>query len=76
MHIRPSHYPGRGSGRFLGRLHALLNGADNFYETIFTELGMSYLPVKLQDNVSGAAQPAARRVILQVIRIRKLPLHT
>jgi multifunctional 2-oxoglutarate metabolism enzyme len=50
---------GADSGRLLGRLHALLNGADNFYETIFTELGMSYLPVKLQENVSTAAvQPA------------------
>ena len=54
---------GADSGRFLGRLHALLNGADNFYETIFTELGMSYLPVKLQDNVSGAAQPAPAAII-------------
>jgi 2-oxoglutarate dehydrogenase E1 component len=52
---------GADSGRFLGRFHALLNGADNFYETIFTELGMSYRPVKLQTEpvaVSTSASPA------------------
>jgi len=54
---------GADSGRFLGRLHALLNGADNFYETVFTELGMSYLPVKLQENTSTAVQPATAAAI-------------
>ena len=52
---------GAESGRFLGRLHALLNGEDDFYETIFTELGMSYLPVKLQENaLDGTCSPRLR----------------
>ena len=50
---------GADSGRFLGRFHALLNGADDFYETIFNELGMSYRPVKLQSD-KAAAQTGAQ----------------
>jgi 2-oxoglutarate dehydrogenase E1 component len=50
---------GADSGRFLGRFHALLNGADNFYETIFTELGMSYRPVKLQTEPVAASTSAS-----------------
>lgn len=46
---------GADSGRFLGRFHALLNGADDFYEQIFQELGMSYRPVKLQLEVPEPA---------------------
>lgn len=55
---------GADSGRFLGRLHALLNGDKEFYEKIFEELGISYRPVKVQPEaaspaqVSGAALPA------------------
>jgi 2-oxoglutarate dehydrogenase E1 component len=40
---------GAESGRFLGRVHALLNGADGFYERIFEELGLSLRPVRWQD---------------------------
>ncbi len=50
---------GADSGRFLGRFHALLNGNDNFYENIFEELGMSYRPVKLQEEAPSAAVAAA-----------------
>jgi 2-oxoglutarate dehydrogenase E1 component len=46
---------GADSGRFLGRFHALLNGADNFYEHIFQELGMSYRPVKLDLEAPATA---------------------
>jgi multifunctional 2-oxoglutarate metabolism enzyme len=49
---------GADSGRFLGRFHALLNGAENFYENIFQELGMSYRPVKLQEETAVAPTPA------------------
>ena len=48
---------GADSGRFLGRFHALLNGADNFYEDIFNELGISYRPVKFQ--AEAAPNPSA-----------------
>ena len=54
---------GAESGRFLGRFHALLNGADNFYETIFGELGMSYRPVKMPEGTAAApAVPSAPAV--------------
>ena len=51
---------GADSGRFLGRFHALLNGADNFYETIFGELGMSYRPVKMPEGVCGGSGRSIR----------------
>ena len=37
------------SGRFLGRVHALLNGEDDFYDRIFQELGLSLNPFRWQD---------------------------
>jgi multifunctional 2-oxoglutarate metabolism enzyme len=37
---------GAESGRYLGRVHALLNGEDGFYERIFEELGLSLKPVR------------------------------
>ena len=47
---------GAESGRFLGRLHALLNGADNFYETIFTRAGTVLPP----GETAGAGSPQRR----------------
>ncbi|HYP14917.1 MAG TPA: multifunctional oxoglutarate decarboxylase/oxoglutarate dehydrogenase thiamine pyrophosphate-binding subunit/dihydrolipoyllysine-residue succinyltransferase subunit, partial [Bryobacteraceae bacterium] len=40
---------GAESGRFLGRVHALLNGQDHFYDSIFEELGISLKPVRLEE---------------------------
>ena len=45
---------GAESGAFLGKLQALLEGEDGFYEEIFLELGMPYQPVKWQTDRSAA----------------------
>jgi 2-oxoglutarate dehydrogenase E1 component len=45
---------GAESGAFLGKLQALLEGEDGFYEEIFLELGMPYQPVKWQSDRSAA----------------------
>jgi 2-oxoglutarate dehydrogenase E1 component len=39
---------GAESGRFLGRVHELLNGADEFYEQIFHQFGFSLKPFRLE----------------------------
>jgi 2-oxoglutarate dehydrogenase E1 component len=46
---------GAESGRFLGRVHALLNGEDGFYESIFQELGLSLKPVRWEEPFTDAA---------------------
>jgi len=50
---------GAESGAFLGKLQALLEGEDGFYEEVFLELGMPYQPVKWQSD-RGAALPGFR----------------
>ena len=50
---------GAESGAFLGKLQALLEGEDGFYEEIFLELGMPYQPVKWQGD-RAAALPGFR----------------
>jgi multifunctional 2-oxoglutarate metabolism enzyme len=45
---------GADSGSFLGRLQELLNGADNFYEGIFSDLKLPYRPVTWQADRSVA----------------------
>jgi 2-oxoglutarate dehydrogenase E1 component len=40
---------GAESGLFLARIEELLNGADHFYEQIFADLRIPYLPVKLEE---------------------------
>jgi 2-oxoglutarate dehydrogenase E1 component len=44
---------GAESGAFLGKLQALLEGQDGFYEEVFLELGMPYQPVKWQGDRGG-----------------------
>lgn len=44
---------GAESGLFLARLHELLIGLHNFYEEIFSSLGVSYPPVAWQTDSSG-----------------------
>jgi 2-oxoglutarate dehydrogenase E1 component len=43
------------SGRLLGRIDALLNGEDEFYNRIFQELGLSLKPVRWQEPFGPAA---------------------
>jgi len=45
---------GAESGAFLGKLQALLEGEDGFYEEVFLELGMPYQPVKWQSDRASA----------------------
>lgn len=46
---------GAESGRFLGRVHSLLNGENGFYERIFQELGLSLKPVRWEEPFSSAS---------------------
>jgi multifunctional 2-oxoglutarate metabolism enzyme len=46
---------GAESGMFLGRLHSLLDGADEFYDDIFLETGMPYHPVRWQPEARKGA---------------------
>ena len=49
---------GAESGRFLGRVHALLNGQEGFYDRIFAELGLSLKPVTWIEPFQAAASTA------------------
>lgn len=50
---------GAESGRYLGRVHALLNGEDGFYESIFKELGLSLKPFKWAEPEAGVMPVAS-----------------
>ncbi len=50
---------GAESGRFLARLHALLNGEFGFYERIFKEIGISQHPFQLAPVPVASASAAA-----------------
>jgi 2-oxoglutarate dehydrogenase E1 component len=50
---------GAESGRLLGRIHALLNGEEEFYEHIYRELGLSLKPVRWEEPFSETAPVAA-----------------
>jgi 2-oxoglutarate dehydrogenase E1 component len=53
---------GAESGRFLGRIDALLGGADSFYEQIFAALGVTLAPLPARAAVAAPAPaPAAAR---------------
>ncbi len=74
---------GAESGSFLGRLQELLNGADNFYEEIFSSLKLPYRPVSWQvdrahalPGIAGgnitqeAAKEAAVMQLIHAYRVR------
>ena len=50
---------GAESGMFLGRLQELLDGAGNFYEGIFADLKIPYMPMRVDDTAPLALLPAA-----------------
>ncbi|MEA2301883.1 MAG: 2-oxoglutarate dehydrogenase component, partial [Solirubrobacteraceae bacterium] len=52
---------GAESGRFLGRIEALLEGEDSFYEDVFGSLGVELgpLPVRAAPTLGAPAPPAA-----------------
>ncbi|WP_428514129.1 multifunctional oxoglutarate decarboxylase/oxoglutarate dehydrogenase thiamine pyrophosphate-binding subunit/dihydrolipoyllysine-residue succinyltransferase subunit [Pseudonocardia sp.] len=56
---------GAESGDFLRRVHALLLGADGFYDKVFTSLRIPYEPVRwMQDIPEGAVDKTARVIEL------------
>jgi 2-oxoglutarate decarboxylase len=56
---------GAESGEFLRRVHALLLGADGFYDKIFASLRIPYEPVRwMQDIPEGAVDKTARVIEL------------
>ena len=55
---------GAESGRFLARLHALLNGEFGFYERIFQDLGISQHPFALAPVPAAAATAVAPAVAI------------
>ena len=52
---------GAESGRFLGRIHALLQGEDQFYEQIFADLRMPHRPVRWEPDRQSAFPSLAAR---------------
>jgi len=68
---------GAQSGEFLGRVEALLNGAESFYEQVFSSLGLSVPTRDLQRPITQpapaaapapAATPAADRTMLAAMQ--------
>jgi multifunctional 2-oxoglutarate metabolism enzyme len=49
---------GAESGEFLGRIEALLDGADGFYESVAASLGINLPALELAPAVAASAQPA------------------
>jgi len=74
---------GAESGMFLAKLQGLLQGEDNFYDTIFNDLRMPHKPVKWEaDRAVAPRQTAMRQVevskessILQLINAYRLRGH-
>ena len=75
---------GAESGQFLGRLQALLEGEDGFYDEIFAQTGMPYQPFRWQvDRRSGGALRDDRRMeeiakqaaVLQLINAYRVRGH-
>ncbi|HEY4269871.1 MAG TPA: multifunctional oxoglutarate decarboxylase/oxoglutarate dehydrogenase thiamine pyrophosphate-binding subunit/dihydrolipoyllysine-residue succinyltransferase subunit [Galbitalea sp.] len=63
------------SGEFLGHLHALLNGADGFYEDIFAALGIPYVPIQsaidiAPDEYSEISKQTRVHALIEAFRAR------
>jgi 2-oxoglutarate dehydrogenase E1 component len=59
---------GAESGIFLGRVAALLTGADGFYDALFESMGVPYEPVrwKVDDNAGDTEEGEHARLVKQV----------
>ena len=75
---------GAESGLFLGKMQALLDGADGFYEEIFSHLRMPHQPVRWESdrqpllpgmNSAAAAEVAKQAAILQMINAYRVRGH-
>ena len=74
---------GAESGRFLGRMQALLQGEDEFYDRIFTDLKMPHQPVRWEPDrhvaatgAGGRAQEIAKEsAVLQLINAYRVRGH-
>ena len=75
---------GAESGLFLGRLQALLEGQDDFFERIFAALGMPYLPIAWEQDQhvsapgiggSRTADIAKEAAVLQLINAYRVRGH-
>jgi 2-oxoglutarate decarboxylase len=63
---------GAESGAFLGRLQALLEGEDGFYESVFRDLGISQRPVRWEPDQAAAplinADPVKQAAVARFIQ--------
>src|ERR1700682_3163152 len=74
---------GAESGMFLGRLQGLLEGADEFYDRIFSELNIPYRPfvwesdrgVALPGSVAGLEEAAKQGAAFQLIHAYRVRGH-
>ncbi len=84
MHLRSSRGPGRRIGQLLGRLQALLEGEDGFYEKIFSDLKIPHKPVHWEPDrtvsipgLRGAQQDEVVKeaAVLQLINAYRVRGH-
>ncbi|MFB3829520.1 MAG: multifunctional oxoglutarate decarboxylase/oxoglutarate dehydrogenase thiamine pyrophosphate-binding subunit/dihydrolipoyllysine-residue succinyltransferase subunit [Bryobacteraceae bacterium] len=70
---------GAESGMFLGRIQALLDGADGFYEEIFQHLRMPHRPVRWEPDRQGSPAPerdvAKQTGVIQLINMYRVRGH-
>ncbi len=65
---------GAESGLFLGRVAALITGADGFYDDLFESMGVPYEPVRWQvDNNAGAeSEDGERQRLVKQVHVQTL----
>ncbi|MCL4422002.1 MAG: multifunctional oxoglutarate decarboxylase/oxoglutarate dehydrogenase thiamine pyrophosphate-binding subunit/dihydrolipoyllysine-residue succinyltransferase subunit [Actinobacteria bacterium] len=61
---------GAESGRFLGRVHDLLMGADRFYDEVFTAVGVPYEPVQWHKDVNSLDEDHSK--LLKQVHVQTL----
>jgi len=65
---------GAESGIFLGRVAALLTGADGFYDAVFESMGVPYEPVrwKADDNAGEGSEEGEHQRLVKQVRVQTL----